>query len=46
MQLVRGLLLAGSTIFFVFAIKLMPLAETSSITFIAPMLVTLMGGFF
>ncbi len=45
-QLVRGLLLAGSTLFFVFAIRQMPLAETSSITFIAPVLVTLMGAFF
>jgi RarD protein len=45
-QLLRGLLLAGSTLFFVFAIKQMPLAETSSITFIAPVLVTLMGAFF
>ena len=44
-QLLRGLLLAGSTLFFVFAIKQMPLAETSSITFIAPVLVTLMGAF-
>ena len=44
-QLVRGLLLAGSTLFFVFAIKQMPLAETSSITFIAPVLVTLMAAF-
>ncbi|MBE0621140.1 MAG: DMT family transporter [Burkholderiales bacterium] len=45
-QLLRGLLLAGSTLFFVFAISQMPLAETSSITFIAPVLVTLMGAFF
>lgn len=45
-QLARGLLLAASTLFFVFAIKEMPLAETSSITFIAPVLVTLMGAFF
>lgn len=45
MQLARGLLLAGSTLFFVFAIKQMPLAEASSITFIAPVLVTLMGAF-
>ncbi len=45
-QLVRGLMLAGSTLFFVFAIKQMPLAETSSITFIAPVLVTLMAAFF
>jgi drug/metabolite transporter (DMT)-like permease len=44
-QLVRGLLLAGSTLFFVFAIKQMPLAETTSITFIAPVLVTLMAAF-
>ncbi len=44
-QLVRGLLLAASTLFFVFGIKQMPLAETSSITFIAPVLVTLMAAF-
>jgi drug/metabolite transporter (DMT)-like permease len=44
-QLVRGLLLAGSTLFFVFAIKQMPLAEASSITFLAPVLVTLMAAF-
>lgn len=44
-QLVRGLLLAGSTLFFVFGIKQMPLAETSSITFVAPVLVTLMAAF-
>jgi len=44
-QLLRGLLLAGSTLFFVFGIKQMPLAETSSITFIAPVLVTLMAAF-
>ena len=42
-QLVRGLLLASSTVFFVFAIKQMPLAESSSIGFIAPVLVTLMA---
>ena len=45
-QLARGLLLAGSTLFFVFGIKQMPLAETSSITVIAPVLVRLMGSFF
>ena len=44
-QLLRGLLLAGSTLFFVFGIKQMPLAETSSITFIAPVLVTLLAAF-
>jgi drug/metabolite transporter (DMT)-like permease len=44
-QLVRGLLLVSSTLFFVFGIKQMPLAETSSITFIAPVLVTLMAAF-
>jgi len=44
-QLVRGLLLASSTLFFVFGIKQLPLAETSSITFIAPVLVTLMATF-
>jgi drug/metabolite transporter (DMT)-like permease len=44
-QLLRGLLLAGSSLFFVFGIQKMPLAETSSITFIAPVLVTLMAAF-
>ena len=44
-QLVRGLLLAGASLFFVFAIQQMPLAETSSITFLAPVLVTLMAAF-
>ena len=44
-QLLRGLLLAGSTLFFVFGIKQLPLAETSSITFMAPVLVTLLAAF-
>jgi drug/metabolite transporter (DMT)-like permease len=41
MQIVRGLMLAVSSLFFVTALKFMPLAETSSITFIGPILVTL-----
>ena len=45
-QLARGLMLAGSTLFFVFGIQRMPLAETSSITFISPVLVTLLAAFF
>ena len=44
-QLVRGLLLVSSTIFFVFGIKQLPLAETSAITFMAPVLVTLMAAY-
>ena len=44
-QLVRGLLLALSTLFFIFAVKQMPLAESSSISFLAPVLVTLMAAF-
>lgn len=44
-QLVRGLLLALSTLLFIFAVKQMPLAESSSISFLAPVLVTLMAAF-
>lgn len=42
-QIVRGLLLAGATLLFVSALKYMPLAETSAISFLAPLLVTMMA---
>jgi drug/metabolite transporter (DMT)-like permease len=41
LQIVRGLLLVTSSLFFFSGLKYMPLAETSSITFIGPILVTL-----
>lgn len=41
LQIVRGVVLAASSMFFVTALKFMPMAEASSITFIAPVLVTL-----
>ncbi len=44
-QLVRGLLLAGSSLFFVSALKRLPLAECTAITFLAPLLVTVMAVF-
>jgi drug/metabolite transporter (DMT)-like permease len=42
-QFVRGLLLAGASLFFVGALKYLPLAESSAIQFIAPVLVTVMA---
>lgn len=42
-QFVRGLLLAGASLFFVGALKLLPLAETSAISFLAPLLVTVLA---
>lgn len=42
-QCVRGLLLAGASVFFVGALKYMPLAESSAISFLAPLLVTLLA---
>lgn len=41
LQLLRGLLLAASSLFFFSALKFMPMAEASSITFLGPILVTL-----
>ena len=43
MQILRGAVLAGATLMFINAIKRMPLAEASSITFVAPVLVTLLA---
>ena len=42
-QIVRGLLLASASLFFVSAVKYMPLAEASAISFVAPILVTVMA---
>jgi drug/metabolite transporter (DMT)-like permease len=42
-QIVRGTLLAGASLCFVGALKYMPLAESSAISFVAPLLVTLMA---
>ena len=39
-QLLRGLLLAGSSLFFFSALKFMPLAEATSINFVSPILLT------
>jgi drug/metabolite transporter (DMT)-like permease len=45
LQIVRGMLVAASSMFFFSALKFMPMAEASSISFIAPMLATLLGVF-
>lgn len=45
LQIVRGTLLAASSMLFFSALKFMPIAEASSISFVAPMLVTLLGVF-
>ena len=45
-QLVRGLLLAIASIAFISAVKYMPLAESSAIAFLGPLLVTLLSVFF
>ena len=42
-QLLRGLLLAGASLFFVSGLKHIPLAECSAISFLAPLLVTVMA---
>ena len=42
-QLLRGLLLVCGSIFFVSGLKYMPLAEATSIAYLAPLLVTLMS---
>ena len=42
-QIVRGILLLFGSFFFVSALKYMPLAESTSIAYLAPLLVTLMS---
>lgn len=43
LQIARGVVLGMSTLFFVSGISLMPLAEASSITMVAPILLTLLA---
>ena len=45
LQIARGFLLAASSLTFFSALKFMPMAEASSISFITPILVTLLGVF-
>jgi drug/metabolite transporter (DMT)-like permease len=45
-QLVRGLLLAIASVSFISAVKYLPLAESSAIAFLGPLLVTLMSVLF
>ncbi|MBS1229286.1 MAG: integral rane protein family [Proteobacteria bacterium] len=42
-QLIRGLLLLMGSVFFVSALKFMPLAEATAIAYLAPVLVTIMS---
>lgn len=44
MQILRGLLLIGSTTFFYFALRYLPLAEAAAITFVGPILTALLSG--
>jgi len=46
MQLVRGLLLTAGTLFIVFAYRVMPMAEAQAISFIHPVLLTLLAVIF
>src|SRR5450759_3956457 len=43
LHIVRGMLLAASSMFFFSALKFMPMPEASSNSFVAPMLITVMG---
>ena len=42
-QIMRGVLLVLGSVFFVSALKYMPLAESTAIAYLAPLLVTLMS---
>lgn len=44
LQLLRGLLLVGSTAFFYLSLKFLPLAEAAAISFVGPVLVTVLSG--
>ena len=46
LQITRGSLAAISAIFFVFAVKYVPLADVVAVTFVAPFLVTVLGAIF
>ena len=45
-QLLRGTLLLAGSVFFVSALKFMPLAEATAVAYLAPLLVTLMSVIF
>jgi drug/metabolite transporter (DMT)-like permease len=44
LQLVRGVLLAASSLVFLSALKMMPLAEAAAIAFMTPIIVTVLAG--
>lgn len=44
LQILRGLLLVGSTVFFYFALRYLPLAEAAAISFVGPVLTALLSG--
>jgi drug/metabolite transporter (DMT)-like permease len=44
LQVMRGLLLVGSTGLFYIALRYLPLAEAAAITFVAPVMVTALSG--
>jgi len=46
LQVIRGVVLAASSLFFFTALAFMPIAEASAITFLAPLLVTAMSAYF
>lgn len=46
LQVIRGIVLAASSLFFFSALAFMPIAEASAITFLAPLLVTAMSAYF
>jgi drug/metabolite transporter (DMT)-like permease len=46
LQVIRGIVLAASSLFFFTALAFMPIAEASAITFLAPLLVTAMSAYF
>ncbi|MEZ5668203.1 MAG: DMT family transporter [Alphaproteobacteria bacterium] len=43
LQCVRGLLTIGSSVLFIFAIRFVPLADALAVSFIAPLVVTILG---
>jgi drug/metabolite transporter (DMT)-like permease len=43
-QVVRSLMLVGTTVFFMAAFRIMPLAETTALSFVAPLLVAFAAG--
>jgi len=43
LQIVRGIVAAGSATFFIFALNYVPLADAVAVTFVAPFIVTVLG---